>query len=633
MLKNKRFLLTILLALVAIMLVQLQVKATEVDYSEYDYLLTETGVIAKNDLTETETVIAGIKGEYTGTISLQSTNVLKISNFNANTLKIFKRDMQLWIDGVNNIHKFDVAIIEQGEDYIVPDELFINSNSDGKLTCYCGNSGLVVGNIKLAGWEINNGTWIDGEWIAEENYYSGSYVYEMGQKEFDNVDLTCNLSGVTQIDWEEIKNIISINVDELFIYFNGETVIPSTVFQKLKSFNNKTIRFQTESALYTFNSWEINNINANLTTGYSIEDVASWNMVDVEKDDVIYINFNHSGTIPAPLVIDIWGYCGFSEEGETLKCYYFNEETKMYEQVENAKMINYATLLLNIDHCSKYVVSKTELPAELVDSSNNEVTDEKWCVETEVDSLVWTEEDINKILADIEETRNNTTEKKLYIHVPSGSKVPAKIFEASNGIDITIISEDGIWAEFSGGSYKAIDYVAGGTISNKAIDGMVNVGEDTIVYLSLKHEGELPSLCVISYLQGHTEIGLGGEFNFVETKLYYFNKDVQKYELCGTGTMDLAYDLYVFEIDHCSSYVMSEEPLPDEFVIKTATGENKEENKREETKKEEAKTEDTTKAPGSLPYTGGTFVIIVSVLAIIALGIYAYRRNHDLKGI
>jgi len=52
-----------------------------------------------------------------------------------------------------------------------------------------------------------------------------------------------------------------------------------------------------------------------------------------------------------------------------------------------------------------------------------------------------------------------------------------------------------------------------------------------------------------------------------------------------------------------------------------------------EPEKKPAKTEDNTKAPGSLPYTGGTFVIIVSVLAIIALGIYAYRRNNDLKGI
>ena len=43
--------------------------------------------------------------------------------------------------------------------------------------------------------------------------------------------------------------------------------------------------------------------------------------------------------------------------------------------------------------------------------------------------------------------------------------------------------------------------------------------------------------------------------------------------------------------------------------------------------------EDTTKAPGSIPYAGGTTVVLISVLAIIALGIYAYRRNNDLKGI
>ena len=52
-----------------------------------------------------------------------------------------------------------------------------------------------------------------------------------------------------------------------------------------------------------------------------------------------------------------------------------------------------------------------------------------------------------------------------------------------------------------------------------------------------------------------------------------------------------------------------------------------------EPEKKPTDSKDNTKAPGSLPYTGGTFVIIVSVLTIIALGIYAYRRNNDLKGI
>lgn len=42
---------------------------------------------------------------------------------------------------------------------------------------------------------------------------------------------------------------------------------------------------------------------------------------------------------------------------------------------------------------------------------------------------------------------------------------------------------------------------------------------------------------------------------------------------------------------------------------------------------------DNTIATGNIPYTGGTTVIIASVLAIIAVGAYLYKRNKDFKGI
>lgn len=42
---------------------------------------------------------------------------------------------------------------------------------------------------------------------------------------------------------------------------------------------------------------------------------------------------------------------------------------------------------------------------------------------------------------------------------------------------------------------------------------------------------------------------------------------------------------------------------------------------------------DNTIAPGTMPYTGGTFFIILTVLGIISVGIYVYKRNNDLKGI
>lgn len=42
---------------------------------------------------------------------------------------------------------------------------------------------------------------------------------------------------------------------------------------------------------------------------------------------------------------------------------------------------------------------------------------------------------------------------------------------------------------------------------------------------------------------------------------------------------------------------------------------------------------DNTIAPGTMPYTGGTFFIILTVLGIISVAIYVYKRNNDLKGI
>ena len=90
------------------MLLQLQVNATEVDYSEYDYLLTGTGVIAKTDLTGTETVIAGIKGKETGEITADTTNKkITINNFKASDLYLFDWTFILWVEGENNIQNIN----------------------------------------------------------------------------------------------------------------------------------------------------------------------------------------------------------------------------------------------------------------------------------------------------------------------------------------------------------------------------------------------------------------------------------------------------------------------------------------------------------------------------------------------
>lgn len=441
----------------------------------------------------------------------------------------------------------------------------------------------------------------------------------------------------------KISDYVAQRICEFIPYVSGygldmsvpdDTIIPASIFAKLKTCSNTFLSMWDNSSynIITFYSSDIENTNVDFKIGVEISENPIGNMTTLEREELVsYIKFKNTGATPGKVEVSRSMGEGFEGEPDEF-CYLtievFDENTKSYkifDQIEDpyktSSILGKGAVLYPQGGYATYnqTVGVGGVP-------------EDWYVETEVDSLEWTEEDINKVLADIEETRNNTTDKQLYVHVPSGSKVPAKIFEASNGINITIISEDGIYASFSGGIYKAIDYVAGGTISDKAIDGMVNVGENNIVYLSLKHEGQLPSSCVISYIGGGTLIGAYGPAmeDIVETKVYYFNKEVQKYELCGSGEMDLVAGCYYLEIDHCSSYVMSEEELPDEFVIKATTGEDA---KKEEPKKEETKKEDATKAPGNLPYTGGTTVVVISMLAVVAIGIITYKKNKDLRGI
>lgn len=54
--------------------------------------------------------------------------------------------------------------------------------------------------------------------------------------------------------------------------------------------------------------------------------------------------------------------------------------------------------------------------------------------------------------------------------------------------------------------------------------------------------------------------------------------------------------------------------------------------KENQDKKEEVKKDETT-APGSIPHAGGTFVIILSSISLLAIGVYVFYKNKDLKGI
>lgn len=74
--------------------------------------------------------------------------------------------------------------------------------------------------------------------------------------------------------------------------------------------------------------------------------------------------------------------------------------------------------------------------------------------------------------------------------------------------------------------------------------------------------------------------------------------------------------------------------LDDKFTWNLDEGQaNNPTSQPEQEKEPVSNTGDKTTAPGKIPYTGKTTAIILFILAVIVLGVYAYKRNNDLKGI
>lgn len=121
--------------------------------------------------------------------------------------------------------------------------------------------------------------------------------------------------------------------------------------------------------------------------------------------------------------------------------------------------------------------------------------------------------------------------------------------------------------------------------------------------------------------------------NTVDVDSSFYFHDGNPYE-CSED--DYAWDYVMTEFSELKKYEPADDKDKESNIdsnLGTEAEKDKEETKKEESKKEETKEEDATKAGGTIPYTGGEVVIILSAIAIIGLGIYLYRKNKDLRGI
>ena len=72
---------------------------------------------------------------------------------------------------------------------------------------------------------------------------------------------------------------------------------------------------------------------------------------------------------------------------------------------------------------------------------------------------------------------------------------------------------------------------------------------------------------------------------------------------------------------------------PDDSTGKQNTDNNKQQVTNDVKQNTSNNEKDPTTAPGSIPYTGGTFAVVITLIVIAGIGIYTYKRNKDLRGI
>lgn len=224
--------------------------------------------------------------------------------------------------------------------YTVEDEKIATISKDGKITPKkAGDT-----NVKI---EINGVSKIIKLRVSAETYFEDAITKDQIK------DL---------IDQSKIYN------QDIYYSSTKDTKLPAELLKAAKDLN-KSIWANIYINNFSYN-WEFKPENITDTSkdiDLSISKVDCY--VDSLKDrnDIVFLDFKHSGKLPGKVNITIYPeeYDDYHEEEREAYLYQYNEKTKKYEFVSKVEKLEYGELNFTIDHCTKYFISDTKL-----DSSN-----------------------------------------------------------------------------------------------------------------------------------------------------------------------------------------------------------------------------------------------------------------------
>lgn len=158
--------------------------------------------------------------------------------------------------------------------------------------------------------------------------------------------------------------------DEIYYSTRKDTALPVELVKaakELKKTLSVSVIKDDFDCTWRFKPEDITDTNMSINLDVSKVDC----FVDELKDkkDVIFLDFKHSGKLPGKANISLYSYEESEKPEGKVYLYYYNEETKKCEFIEEAKRNEWTEIVFTLDHCSRYVISDTELTGSIVETA------------------------------------------------------------------------------------------------------------------------------------------------------------------------------------------------------------------------------------------------------------------------
>ena len=187
---------------------------------------------------------------------------------------------------------------------------------------------------------------------TDMNYFSFNASILLKEKEQVLDDIT---------NKEEIIEHIKGEHDVTLDMTTDVVEVSNEVFETLAEKEDVKFKVETENAVWSFSSDNIENTEITLNPKVQISDSRFEDMSNSGVEDGIFIKFEHEGVLPgkAEIELDV-SDCNKYEDGKTIYLYYFDSEKNQYRYISSTRSEN-NIVKITLEHCSEYVLTEEML--------------------------------------------------------------------------------------------------------------------------------------------------------------------------------------------------------------------------------------------------------------------------------